>query len=1013
MITQISYNVIIERFKAFASGHYLIERFTHGELDVTDIEKDNGYPWMHVFPVSIEPRGGSRLYSFAVIFADLPRDKETPTEYQRESLSDCIRLAEDLLAEIQNGLVVFGPTVELDGSPSIEPLIQEFTHTLTGVKLELTLSVPWDWSACDIPADWSVGGTGSGGSGVGIGLVLRVNGVDNISQDILNLIDGTNTTITDLGNGQVRIDATGGIQTINWGDIGGTLTNQTDLATALGLKANTADLGAVAFSNNYTDLDNLPTIPSVLNDLNDVDTAGQSLQKVLYYDGTKWIPYLLASVAYSGKYDDLSNKPVIPKTIEDLIGHGSAVGDIIEWNGSQWIVTALSFSLEKLSDVNVSPNPGDVLYWDDTAGEWINYQLAAVAYSGDYLDLGNKPTIPAAQIQSDWTQANNAALDYIKNKPTIPAAQIQSDWTQANTSALDYIKNKPSVGTGSVISVGTTGLISGGPITISGTITTAMDTNKLVGRYTAGTGIMEQITIGSGLTLTGAGVLNNTATPTPTGYYGAFQDTTSQTAASINTAYAVKFNTTDLSNGVTVVNDGSSNPTRVTLANTGIYNIQFSLQLEKTGGSGNMIADIWIRKNGVDVPSTTGKIVLTGSANASPVVAAWNYVLDLVAGDYVQLMWATTNTNVEIVAASATAPHPSIPSSILTVTQQAGILAGTGITAINSLTGAVQTMGVGTSGTDFAISSAGTAHTFNLPTASASNRGALSSADWSTFNSKVGTARSISTTSPLSGGGDLSANRTLSIADAAADGSTKGAAAFTAADFNATSGVISIDYTNAQKATSGQAGFLTAADWSTFNGKQNSIGLTTVGTALATLADPSVISYLRINANNTVTALTLAQLKSDLGIANQISYVTLTSDVNITASNTTLADITGLSFAITSGNSYRFRAELQVQTSASATGCKFAVNANVGVGSIVYRTTNVSGLQTGITTWGAFALDSATTTTGAVTTQQYVTIEGLIVANANGTVIMRFGKSVATAGTLAIKAGSVLQFQTL
>jgi hypothetical protein len=64
-------------------------------------------------------------------------------------------------------------------------------------------------------------------------------------------------------------------------------------------------------------------------------------------------------------------------------------------------------------------------------------------------------------------------------------------------------------------------------------------------------------------------------------------------------------------------------------------------------------------------------------------------------------------------------------------------MAGTGMTALNGLTGAVQTFATGTSGTDFAISSAGTTHTFNVPIASSVNTGKLSSTDWSTFNNKV------------------------------------------------------------------------------------------------------------------------------------------------------------------------------------------------------------------------------------------------------------------------------------
>jgi hypothetical protein len=234
--------------------------------------------------------------------------------------------------------------------------------------------------------------------------------------------------------------------------------------------------------------------------------------------------------------------------------------------------------------------------------------------------------------------------------------------------------------------------------------------------------------------------------PAPVGYYGAFQDNTTQTAASANTAYPVKLNTTDLSNGVSVVNDGSANPTIIKLANTGIYNIQFSLQLEKTGGNGNFIVDIWARKNGIDIPATTGKVVLTGSANASPIVAAWNYVFDLVAGDSLQLMWSTSNDNVVILASPAVSPHPAIPSAILTVTQQSGIMAGTGITAMNGLTGSAQTFAVDSSNSTFKITSTGTSHTFNIPDASTSGvtRGLISNTQYNTFNSKLGASDTVS-----------------------------------------------------------------------------------------------------------------------------------------------------------------------------------------------------------------------------------------------------------------------------
>jgi hypothetical protein len=145
-------------------------------------------------------------------------------------------------------------------------------------------------------------------------------------------------------------------------------------------------------------------------------------------------------------------------------------------------------------------------------------------------------------------------------------------------------------------------------------------------------------------------------------HYGSFSDTTTQVAASIDVAYGMVFNTTDSSNGVSI----GSPTSRLVADFQGVYNVQFSAQLDKTsGGTGNIY--IWLRKNGTNVPNTATTIAIQGTAART--VAAWNFIIQLESTHYVELMWATDDTSVRILAASATSVWPAIPSVIATLTQ--------------------------------------------------------------------------------------------------------------------------------------------------------------------------------------------------------------------------------------------------------------------------------------------------------------------------------------------------------
>ena len=726
-----SYNVLINRLEAFAAGHFLIKRFTHGQIDLADQLQDDQYPFMHVTPDTITPVQGGMQFGFHIMFADIPRDKEYKAEYQREVISDCIRLGQDLVAEIRNGLQLFGFDVQLVNDVVFEPFMEEQKNTVTGVAFTIKLEVPWDWSACDIPAIWSVGGSSTGGSGTAYGITLRTNGVDNAVQNILDLVQGTNVTITDNGDGSVTIDAAGGG---GGGDYVSTEWNANH-TTAQG---NPYQIGDRVWYNGsvYACIAN--------NDgINPTNTTYWTLQAVGYRLRQTPVDWN----ATSGDYQIL-NKPTIPspQDLQDVTDLGYE--------------TTNSIIVKNIFGFQVKTSANQVLADMKPDGSGTEGVVSIYSNTGFY---------PA----TTYTRTGINNIDFPTSGSGIFALSVNGITPDATTGDITI-----STGSGTVTSVGLTMpspsnaafSVSGSPVTTSGTL--AVAANGTNDQYIDGTGALRTFPSTGG----GGGQIfyfnGNVSQGTISGndYY--------ELGTAANTGPAANF--TRATTGVIarfITDVGSPNHTIIP---AGVWTID--VYLSETGGGSNhaqILAKLYTYNGSTFTLIATSTMEEITNGNVPDLYSFTISVPTTVtlATDRIHIEFDIQNTNGKTV-------------TLYTEDGRIGEVHTTyaiGLSSLNGLTDSTQNFAVGTSGTDFAISSASGTHTFNLPTASATNRGALSSSDWSTFN-----------------------------------------------------------------------------------GKQNNIGLTTVGNNLATLSNPSAVTYLRVNADNTVTARTPAQVLTDLGISANI-----------------------------------------------------------------------------------------------------------------------------------------------
>ena len=140
-----------------------------------------------------------------------------------------------------------------------------------------------------------------------------------------------------------------------------------------------------------------------------------------------------------------------------------------------------------------------------------------------------------------------------------------------------------------------------------------------------------------------------------------YYDTTTQTAASINTAYKVKFGTAINQNGIAVSGTGG---TRFTVERTGIYNVSFTGQKLSSSASAQEM-HVWVAKNGTAVANSAH--AYSTHNNLQRNALHWNYNIALTANEYIELMWSVDVTTLTLAPEGAATPHPAVPSASLTI----------------------------------------------------------------------------------------------------------------------------------------------------------------------------------------------------------------------------------------------------------------------------------------------------------------------------------------------------------
>lgn len=203
----ITFNNIVSKFQDFCRDHFFIKTFSYGSPSDVDLEKFEQYPLLHlVYTGGDYNSPKAKTYNLEVYILSLPPSKADKVEYQKESISNAEQVAEDILADIQNGgnIFQFGFHYDLVNA-SVTPLEETQSNALAGCLLDIAISVPYTYDSCNAPLS-GVEPEGSDTPSFKARGLLRVRELDG-SPDVLSVatINVPDGSLTDDGDGEITL----------------------------------------------------------------------------------------------------------------------------------------------------------------------------------------------------------------------------------------------------------------------------------------------------------------------------------------------------------------------------------------------------------------------------------------------------------------------------------------------------------------------------------------------------------------------------------------------------------------------------------------------------------------------------------------------------------------------------------------------------------------------------------------------------------------------------------------